>query len=122
MNKITTALLSAFAACAVVSAHAGDQPTPNPANTTATTESSGGTLTKAEARDLKVQSKGEYKARKKVADANKDLNKANCEVGADGMLEHACKKDARLTAKQEKAEAQVIHEAEKADIKAKTAK
>jgi hypothetical protein len=111
MSKTITTLLSAVAACVAMSAapaFAQDAAAP--------------TITKEEAKDLKVQSKGEYKARKKVADANKDLNKADCEVAADGKLEHACKKDARATAKQEKAEAKVIHEAEKADIKQKTEK
>ena len=70
-----------------------------------------------EAKDAKVHSKAEYKARKKIADANKDLNKADCETSSDGMAEHACKKEARATAKQEKAAAQVIHENEKKEIK-----
>jgi hypothetical protein len=33
------------------------------------------------------------------------------------MAEHACKKNARATAKQEKAEAKMIHENEKKDIR-----
>ncbi|MBC7955156.1 MAG: hypothetical protein H7Y33_04700 [Cytophagales bacterium] len=69
------------------------------------------------AKDAKVESKGEYKARKKVADANKELNKAECEVSANGMAEHACKKNARAIAKQEKAEAKMTHENEKKVIR-----
>lgn len=71
-----------------------------------------------EAKDAKVHSKAEYKARKKIADANKDLNKADCETSADGMAEHACKKAARASAKKDKAEAQLMYENEKKQIKA----
>ena len=70
-----------------------------------------------EAKDAKVHSKAEYKARKKIADANKELNKADCETSANGMAEHACKKEARATAKADKAHAQKIHEDEKKEIK-----
>lgn len=70
-----------------------------------------------EAKDAKTHSKAEYKARKKIADANKELNKADCETSADGMAEHACKKGARAGAKQEKAEAKMLHENEKKQIK-----
>jgi hypothetical protein len=70
-----------------------------------------------EAKDAKVHSKAEYKARKKIADANKELNKADCETSANGMSEHACKKEARATAKADKAHAQKIHEDEKKEIK-----
>lgn len=71
-----------------------------------------------EGKDAKEQAKAEYKARKKVAAANKELNKADCEVSSNGMAEHACKKHARAQAKEEKAEAKMIYENEKKDIKA----
>ena len=69
-----------------------------------------------EAKDAKTHSKAEYKARKKVADANKDLNKADCETSADGSVERACKKEAKATAKQDKAEAKTLYETEKKQI------
>jgi hypothetical protein len=75
-----------------------------------------------EGKDAKETSKGEYKARKKVAEANKELNKADCEVAADGMAERACKKHARAQAKEEKAEAKMIYENEKKDIKSNHSK
>ena len=74
-------------------------------------------LTKGEQKDLKVQSAADLKARKKIADANLDENKAACENAAYGSLEHACKKDAKAQANKDKADAKVIHEAEKVDIK-----
>lgn len=74
-------------------------------------------LTKGEQKDLKVQSTADLKARKKIADANLDENKAACENAAYGSLEHACKKDAKAQANKDKADAKVIHEAEKVDIK-----
>jgi hypothetical protein len=72
-----------------------------------------------DAKDAKEHAKGEYKARKKVADANKALNKSECEVHADGMAEHACKKNARAIAKQEKAEAKMDYTNEKKAIREK---
>lgn len=75
------------------------------------------TVLTPEGKDAKTHSKAEYKARKKVAEANKELKKADCETASDGMAEHACKKNARATAKQEKAEAKMIYENEKKDIR-----
>ncbi len=80
------------------------------------------TVLTQEGKDAKEISKGEYKARKKVAEANKELNKADCEVSSNGMAEHACKKHARAQAKEEKAEAKMIRENEKKDIKANYSK
>ena len=74
-------------------------------------------LTKGEQKDLKVQSAADLKARKKIADANLAENKAACENAAYGSLEHACKKDAKAEANKDKADAKVINEAEKVDIK-----
>ena len=75
-------------------------------------------LNKQEAKDLKTESKATYKARKDVADANKELNKGDCEVAHDGSAERACKKAAKAQAKTDKAEAKAVHEAEKDAIKA----
>ncbi len=74
-------------------------------------------LTKSEQKDLKTQSKADYEARKKIADANLAENKAACEQAAYGTLERDCKKDAKLEAKKDKQDAKVIHESEKVDIK-----
>jgi hypothetical protein len=75
-------------------------------------------LNKQEAKDLKTESKAAYKASKDVANANKELNKGDCEVAFDGSAERACKKTARAQAKTDKAEAKAVHEAEKDAIKA----
>jgi hypothetical protein len=110
MNKTLTTLLAATATCFGLAAHAAD------VGATASTDAP--TLNRDEAKQLKTQSDADYKARKKVADANKALDKADCKNTFDGGVERACKSDARATAKEAKAEAKVIHEAEKADIKA----
>ncbi|NML17220.1 hypothetical protein [Azohydromonas caseinilytica] len=75
-------------------------------------------ISKQEAKDLKTQSKAEYEARKDLADANHELNKADCEVTADGSAERACKKEAKAVQKAQKAEAKQIHEEDKTAIKA----
>jgi hypothetical protein len=107
-NSLTT-LLAVTAACygLALSAHAADAAASAP-------------ITKQEAKDLKTQADAEYKARKKVADANEELNKGDCEVAADGSTERACKKDARAAAKHEKAEAKLKHEAQKDAIKSES--
>lgn len=92
---------------------------PNSVESTAApnaTQTAPGSLTQA-GKDAKEHSKAEYKARKKIAEANKELNMADCETSSNGMAEHACKKNARATAKQEKAEAKMIHENEKKEIR-----
>jgi hypothetical protein len=86
-------------------------------------EDASGALTKQEAKDLKTQSAGEYKARKNVAEANHDLDKADCKTDTtSGSAERACKKEAKANEKAAKAEAKQIHETEKDAIKANTAK
>ena len=77
-------------------------------------------ITKSEAKDLKTESKGDYKARKNIAEANHDLNKADCKVNSDGAVERACKADARAQEKKEKADAKLIHKTEQQDIDAVT--
>jgi hypothetical protein len=93
------------------------QTTENPSTGHATQPSTG---LSQEAKDAKEHAKGEYKARKQIADANKALNKSECEVHADGMAEHACKKNARAIAKQEKAEAKMDYVNEKKAIREKS--
>ena len=43
------------------------------------------TITKDEAKSLKAQSEGQYKARKNVAEANEDLNRADCKSALEGI-------------------------------------
>jgi hypothetical protein len=77
-------------------------------------------ITKSQAKDLKTESKADYKARKNIAEANHDLNKGDCKVNTDGAVERACKADARAQEKKEKADAKLIHKPEQQDINAQT--
>lgn len=106
MNKTISATLAAVAAAFCLSAQAADaDKTTNP------------TLSNSEAKDLKVQSEGQYKARKKVAEANEELNKADCKTALEGSAKRACEKSAKQAAKSQKAGAKTVHEAEEATIK-----
>lgn len=110
MKKLASTLLISLFACGAFAAADGSE-------ASKTDSSAPPTLSKGEAKDLKVHADAEYKARKKVADAAKDLNKADCETSADGSVERACKKNASASAKQDKAAAKELHEKEKAEIK-----
>jgi hypothetical protein len=89
-------------------AHAVDTTSPN----------ANGKLTSEQARDLKTQSKAEYDARKKVADAQEDLDVADCKTSnLDSKNERDCKHDAKAISKDAKKDAKQIHNNEKADIK-----
>jgi hypothetical protein len=79
-----------------------------------------GRVTKAQAKDLKIESKADYKARKNIAEANHDLNKADCKVHTSGAVERACKADARAAEEKEKADAKLVHKQEQQDINAVT--
>ena len=81
-HKTLSAAIAAIATCFCLTAHAD-----------------GATITKDEAKDLKTQSEAQYKARKKVAEANEDLNKADCKAALDGAAQRACEKSAKATAK-----------------------
>ena len=133
MNKsLATLLATAAAATFSLGAFAQDaQPAPGtPGTTTTTTTVTTDTvetkmvpapgITKSEAKDLKTESKADYKARKNIAEANHDLNKADCKVTTDGAVERACKADARAQEKKEKADAKLIHKTEQQDINAVT--
>jgi len=134
MNKsLATLLATAAAAGFSFAAHAQSTDTaPAPGTpgttttTTVTTETTetklvpAPTVTRNEAHDLKVQSKAEYKARKNIAEANHDLNKADCKVNSDGVVERACKADARAQERKEKADAKLIHKEETQEINAQT--
>ena len=132
MNKsLATILATAAAAGFSMGAYAQDtQPAPGtPGTTTTTTVTTETTetklvpapgLTHSEAKDAKIQSTAEYKARKNIAEANHDLNKADCKVDASGAVERACKSDARAQEKKDKADANLIHKQETQDINAQT--
>jgi len=135
MNKsILTLLATAAAASFSLGAYAQStdaMPAPGtPGTTTTTTTVTTDTIetkmvpapgvTKSEAKDLKTESKADYKARKNIAEANHDLNKAGCKVNTDGAVERACKADARAQEKKEKADAKLIHKQEQQDINAVT--
>jgi hypothetical protein len=136
MNKsLATLVATAAAAGFSLGAYAQStdaQPAPGtPGTTTTTTVTTETTETKlvpaqspgmthSEAKDAKIQSTADYKARKNIAEANHDLNKADCKVGADGAVERACKADARAQEKKEKADAKLIHKQEVQDINAQT--
>lgn len=76
------------------------------------------TLTKDEAKVLKAQSDGQYKARKNVAEANEDLNRADCKSALEGSAKRACEKSAKHAAKSDKAAAKAVHEIEEKKIDA----
>lgn len=78
-------------------------------------------ITKEEARDLKTESKAEYKARKKVTEAQKELEVADCKTsGLDSKEERDCKKEAKDAAKDAKKHAKEIYKDDKSTIKANT--
>jgi len=133
MNKtLVTYLATAAVATFGIGAHAQDaQPAPGtPGTTTTTTTVTTDTvetrmvpapgITKSQAKDLKTESKADYKARKNIAEANHDLNKGDCKVSTDGAVERACKADARAQEKKDKADAKLIHKTEQQDINAQT--
>ena len=132
MNKsLATLLATAAAAGFSMGAYAQDtQPAPGtPGTTTTTTVTTETTetklvpapgLTHSEAKNAKIQSEADYKARKNIAEANHDLNKADCKVDASGAVERACKSDARAQEKKDKADANLIHKQETQDINAVT--
>jgi hypothetical protein len=135
MNKsLATLLATAAAATFSLGAYAqstDSMPAPGtPGTTTTTTTVTTDTtevklvpapgVTHAQAKDMKTMSKADYKARKNIAEANHDLNKADCKVTTDGAVERACKADARAQEKKEKADAKLIHKTEQSDIKAET--
>jgi DNA-directed RNA polymerase subunit K/omega len=76
------------------------------------------TITKDEAKSLKAQSEGQYKARKNVAEANEDLNRADCKSALEGSAKRACEKSAKHTAKSDKAATKAVHEVEEKKIDA----
>ena len=133
MNKsLATLIATAAAATFSLGAYAqSSDPAPGtPGTTTTTTTVTTDTVetkmvpapgvTYAEAKDMKIESKADYKARKNIAEANHDLAKADCKVNSDGSVERACKADARAQEKKDKADAKLIHKQETQDINAVT--
>ena len=134
MNKsLATLLATAAAATLSMGAYAQSTdaaPAPGtPGTTTTTTVTTETTETKlvpapglshSEAKDAKIQSTADYKARKNIAEANHDLNKADCKITTDGAVKRACEADARAQEKKDKADAKLIHKQEAQDINAVT--
>lgn len=109
------ALIASAAAVLSLSAMAAD-PTVHPTNSQ--TEL---TPQQQEKRDLKTESKAEYKARKEIAEVNKDLDVADCKTaGLESKDVRDCKRDAKDTAKAAKQEAKEIYKNDKAIIKSTT--
>ncbi|MBC7701157.1 hypothetical protein [Aquabacterium sp.] len=74
-----------------------------------------------EKRDLKTESKANYKARKDIAEVNKDLEISDCKTsGLDSKDARDCKHSAKVGAKAAKHEAKEVYKGDKADIKAHT--
>lgn len=135
MNKsLATLLATAAAATFSMGAYAQStdaMPAPGTPGTTTTTTTvttdtvettmvPAPTVSHSQAKDLKTESKAEYKARKNIAEADHDLNKANCKINSDGAVERACKADARAQESKDKADANLIHKSEVQDINAVT--
>ena len=107
MHKTITTILATAVTSFCLAAHAADADKTNP----------GATLSQSEAKDLKTQSESQYKARKKVAEANEELNKGDCKTALEGSAKRACERSAKAAAKSHKADAKTVHEAEEAAIK-----
>lgn len=122
MNAQLKALFAAIAVTTSMAAVAADPV--DHTHSTATPVSSStmtGTDPLVDARNEKTQAKAEYKARKKVAEANKTLDVADCKTASLDSKDLAdCKQEARADAKESKREAKHVYKAEKADIKADT--
>jgi hypothetical protein len=108
MNKSLAPLLVAVAACFGAGAHAADA------------AASGAALSHDQAKQAKNQADAQYTAGKDQADANKALNKANCDTAATHGERSACKDVADAQAKKEKAQAKMKKETDEANIKANT--
>jgi hypothetical protein len=104
MTRTLTTLLAALATTLCIGARAADAP-------------AGTGISKAETKDLKTQSEAQYDARKKVAEANETLNKADCKSALDGAAKRACESSAKAAAKSQKADAKTVHEVEEKAIK-----
>ena len=107
MNKLFSTPLAVIATSLCLSAGAAD-------NDKAATAPG---LARTEAKDLKTQSEANYNARKKVAEANEVLNKADCKTALEGSAKRACEKSAKAAAKSHKADAKTVHEIEEKAIK-----
>jgi hypothetical protein len=106
MKKTIALLVTAAFAAFGSSSFAADSATPAP----------GAEISKDQAGKMKTTSEAEYKAKGKVAEANEDLNKADCKNSLDGAAKRACEKSAKMQAKSEKADAKTVHEQEKKAI------
>ncbi len=115
MHHSLKAILVSTATVLSMSAMAAD-PSVDPTNSqTQLTEQ------QQEKRALKTESKAEYKARKDIAEVNKDLEIADCKTaGLESKDVRDCKAEAKSNAKAAKHEAKEIYKNDKANIKAQT--
>ena len=107
MNKTVSTLLAAAVAALCLQANAADDKA----------AAAGTGVTKDQGKDLKTQSEADYKARKKIVEANEVLDKADCKTALDGAAKRACDKSAKAGAKGAKADAKMVHEIEEKAIK-----
>jgi hypothetical protein len=118
MKKLLTTLaIAGSTALLGLPVHAQTNGEQNPNGSVTQPAGNPGSISRGQARDMNNEAKAEYKAQKKVADANKELNKAECETNLDGGTERACKKTAKKAAETDKAAAKTVYKAQKEDIK-----
>lgn len=121
MNAQLKAILAAVTISASMAAVAADSVTDAAGTSTATTATAHTGDPLVNARNEKTQAKAEYKARKKVADANKTLDVADCKTASlDSKDLRDCKEEAKHEAKDTKRDAKHVYKSEKADIKSET--
>jgi hypothetical protein len=75
------------------------------------------TMSKSDAKTMKNDADGQYKAAKKKAHDDYEAAKASCK-SMEGDAQKACMKDAKATEEKAEADAKATHEKEEADIKA----
>ena len=107
MNKLFSAPLAVIAASLCLSVVAAD-------NEKAATAPA---LARTEAKNLKTHSEADYKARRKIAEANEVLNKADCRTALEGRARRACERSAKAAARSHKTNAKTVHEIEEKAIR-----
>lgn len=113
MNTPLKAILAALTVSVGLAAHADPY-------TASSNKSVGAEPTDAlvDARNERTQAKAEYKARKKVAEAHKALDVADCKTSSlESKDMRDCTQEAKAEAKQDKRDAKAIYKEEKAEIR-----
>jgi hypothetical protein len=104
-KTIATLLTAASATFILISAQAADPE-----------QTSDAKITRSEAKDLKTQSEAQYKANKKIVEANEEQNKADCKTALEGGAKRACVNSAKAGAKSDKSSAKAAHEMQEKSI------